>query len=60
MEVFSPTISLQNHPRCFRGSRLASTKNVELLEPSNSEIHEIDPLSAARIRVYERSSNKVI
>ncbi|CAJ1877047.1 unnamed protein product [Sphenostylis stenocarpa] len=58
MEVFSPTISLQNHPRCFRGSRLASSKNVELLEPSNSEIHEIDPLSAARCRVYIRSSNK--
>ncbi|BAT86291.1 hypothetical protein VIGAN_04392700 [Vigna angularis var. angularis] len=58
MEVFSPTVSLQNHPRCFRGSSLASAKNVELLEPSNSEIHEIDPLSAARIRVYERSSNK--
>ncbi|KAL9332278.1 hypothetical protein ACSQ67_001888 [Phaseolus vulgaris] len=58
MEVFSPSISLHNHPRCFRGSSLASTKNIELLEPSNSEIHEIDPLSAARTRVYERSSNK--
>ncbi|KAK7378995.1 hypothetical protein VNO80_04446 [Phaseolus coccineus] len=58
MEVFSPTISLHNHPRCFRGSSLASTKNIELLEPSNSKINEIDPLSAARTRVYERSSNK--
>ncbi|XP_068473749.1 histone-lysine N-methyltransferase ATX3-like isoform X2 [Phaseolus vulgaris] len=60
MEVFSPSISLHNHPRCFRGSSLASTKNIELLEPSNSEIHEIDPLSAARTRVYERSSNKTV
>jgi len=60
MEVFSPTISLQNHRRCFRGSSLASTKNIKLLEPSTSETREVDPLSAARSRVYERSSNKVI
>ncbi|TKY61766.1 Histone-lysine N-methyltransferase ATX3 [Spatholobus suberectus] len=58
MGVFSPRTSLQNHPGCFRGSRLVSSKNVELLEPSKTESYEIEPLSAARCRVYKRSFNK--
>nr|KYP50996.1 Histone-lysine N-methyltransferase ATX3 [Cajanus cajan] len=56
--VFSPRTSLQNHPGCFRGSRLVSSNDVELLEPSTSDSHEVDPLSSARCRVYKRSSNK--
>ncbi|KAF7826177.1 histone-lysine N-methyltransferase ATX3 [Senna tora] len=54
--VFSPRTSLQNHKGCFRGSRLVSSKNVELLESSTSETNEFEPLSAARCRVYRRSS----
>ncbi|KAI9110050.1 hypothetical protein K1719_019091 [Acacia pycnantha] len=54
--VFSPRTSLQNHKGCFRGSRLVSSKNIQILESSASETNEFDPLSAARCRVYRRSS----
>ncbi|KAL2345434.1 hypothetical protein Fmac_006719 [Flemingia macrophylla] len=57
-DVFKPRTSLKYHPGgCFRGSRLVASKNVELLEPSTSDSHEVDPLSSARCRVYKRSSN---
>ncbi|KAK7338057.1 hypothetical protein VNO77_18654 [Canavalia gladiata] len=56
--VFSPRTSLQNEKGCFRGSRLVSSKNIELFEPSTSERYEVDPLSAARCRVYKRTLNK--
>ncbi|XLR58528.1 hypothetical protein HN51_012907 [Arachis hypogaea] len=56
--VFSPRASLENHRRCFRGSRLVSSKNVELIQSSNSEGDKIEPFSAARCHVYCRSLNK--
>ncbi|KAL1329214.1 histone-lysine N-methyltransferase ATX3 isoform X2 [Arachis ipaensis] len=56
--VFSPRASLENHRRCFRGSRLVSSKNVELIQSSNSEGDKIEPFSAARCHVYRRSLNK--
>ncbi|KAI4355233.1 hypothetical protein L6164_004026 [Bauhinia variegata] len=56
--VFSPRTSLQNQKGCFRGSRLISAKNVELLESSTSETNEFEPLSAARCHVYKSSLKK--
>ncbi|KAJ1414708.1 SET domain [Sesbania bispinosa] len=56
--TFSPRTSLQSHKGCFRGSRTASSQNIELLESSTSESYEVEPLSAARCRVYKRSLNK--
>ncbi|WJX85718.1 RING-type E3 ubiquitin transferase [Trifolium repens] len=56
--LFSPGTSLQNHKGRFRGSKIISSNNIELLEPSTSEHYEVEPLSAARCRVYKRSPNK--
>lgn len=58
--VFSPRTSLQNHKGRFRGSKLISSNNLELLEPSTSEHYEVEPLSAAKCRVYKRPLNKVL
>ncbi|KAL5155723.1 Histone-lysine N-methyltransferase ATX3 [Glycine soja] len=57
-EVFSSTTSLQNHPGSIRRSRLVSSEIVVLPESANSEINEIEPLSAARCRVFIRPSRK--
>ncbi|KAG2380206.1 Histone-lysine N-methyltransferase [Vigna angularis] len=56
--IFSPRTSLQNQKGCFRGSRLISSKNIELIESSTTENEVVEPLSAARCRVYRRSTNK--
>ncbi|XP_014492518.1 histone-lysine N-methyltransferase ATX3 [Vigna radiata var. radiata] len=56
--IFSPRTSLQNQKGCFRGSRLISSKNIELIESSTTEKEVVEPLSAARCRVYRRSTNK--
>ncbi|XP_057439659.1 histone-lysine N-methyltransferase ATX3-like [Lotus japonicus] len=56
--VFSPRTSLQNHKGCFSGSSLVSSKDMELLEPPTSESYDVEPLSAARCRVYIRSPSK--
>ncbi|KAL2336200.1 hypothetical protein Fmac_010646 [Flemingia macrophylla] len=56
--VFSPRTSLQNQKGCFRGSRLISSKIVELNESSTTENEIVEPLSAARCRVYRRPPNK--
>ncbi|XP_061357086.1 histone-lysine N-methyltransferase ATX3-like [Gastrolobium bilobum] len=56
--VFSPRTSIQNHKGSLRGSRLVSSKNVELNEYSSTENNKVEPLSAARCRVYQRSPNK--
>ncbi|KAK7275362.1 hypothetical protein RIF29_16478 [Crotalaria pallida] len=58
MGVFSPRTSLQNHKGSLRGSRLVSSKNVELNESSTSESNMVEQLPAARCRVYRRSPNK--
>jgi hypothetical protein len=58
--VFSPRTSLQNLKGRFRGSKLISSNNLELLEPSTSEHYEVEPLSAAKCRVYKRPPNKVL
>ncbi|RDX76501.1 Histone-lysine N-methyltransferase ATX3, partial [Mucuna pruriens] len=57
--IFSPRTSLQNQKGCFRGSRLISSKNIELNESSTTENDVVDSLSAARCCVYRRSPNKV-
>ncbi|XP_057454792.1 histone-lysine N-methyltransferase ATX3-like [Lotus japonicus] len=56
--TFSPGTSIPNHQGCFRGSRLVSSKRVELNESSTTENDMVEPLSAARCRVYRRSTNK--
>ncbi|TKY64081.1 Histone-lysine N-methyltransferase ATX3 [Spatholobus suberectus] len=56
--VFSPRTSLQNQKGCFRGSRLISSKYIELNELSTTENDIVESLSAARCRVYRRSPNK--
>lgn len=57
--VFAARSLLQNQNGCFSGSRLISSKRVELPEPSTSETNKFEPLSAARCRVFRRSHNKV-
>ncbi|CAJ2662995.1 unnamed protein product [Trifolium pratense] len=47
----------QNHKGYFRGSRLISSKNIELNEFS-TENDKVEPFSAARCRVYKRPRNK--
>ncbi|XP_019440441.1 PREDICTED: histone-lysine N-methyltransferase ATX3-like isoform X1 [Lupinus angustifolius] len=56
--VFSPKNLIQNHKGCFRGSRLVSSKNVELPESPTSQSLEVEPLSAARCCVNGKSLNK--
>ncbi|XP_027162942.1 histone-lysine N-methyltransferase ATX3 isoform X1 [Coffea eugenioides] len=48
----------QNQEQWLRGSRLVSSKNAKHLDTSVIEDNEIEPLSAARCRVFTRSSNK--
>ncbi|KAK2406846.1 histone-lysine N-methyltransferase ATX3 [Trifolium repens] len=56
--IFSPRTLIQNPKGCFRGSRLVSSKNIELNEFSTTENDKVEPFSAARCRVYQRSRNK--
>ncbi|GAU42351.1 hypothetical protein TSUD_350170 [Trifolium subterraneum] len=56
--IFSPRTLTQNHKGYFRGSRLVSSKNRELNIFSTTENDTVDPFSAARCRVYQRSRNK--
>lgn len=59
--VFAARSLLQNQQECFRGSRLvSSSKKIELLELSSSETNEIEPLSAARCRIFKRLNYNVI
>ncbi|GAV64423.1 PHD domain-containing protein/PWWP domain-containing protein/SET domain-containing protein/SAND domain-containing protein/PHD_2 domain-containing protein/zf-HC5HC2H_2 domain-containing protein [Cephalotus follicularis] len=55
--VYAARSLLQNENGCFRGSRLVSSKGTELPESSTLEVNELEPLSAARCRVYKRSNN---
>ncbi|RYR02661.1 hypothetical protein Ahy_B06g081460 [Arachis hypogaea] len=50
----------QNKEGCYKGSNLvSSSNNIELLvDSSKSHSYEVEPLSAARCRVYVRSSKK--
>ncbi|KAJ9188144.1 hypothetical protein P3X46_003534 [Hevea brasiliensis] len=56
--VFAARSLLQNQNGCFSGSRLVSSKRMELPEPSTSETNKYEPLSAARCRAFKRSYNK--
>lgn len=61
LAVFS-TRNPRHNQKCdqsFRGSRLASSRRLELPESSALETNELEPLSAARCRVFKRSINKV-
>ncbi|GLT79768.1 hypothetical protein SLA2020_512450 [Shorea laevis] len=57
--VFATRNLLQKQNGCFRGSRLISNKRNELVESSGPETEEVDAFSAARCRVYKRSSSKM-
>ncbi|XP_049393792.1 histone-lysine N-methyltransferase ATX4-like [Solanum stenotomum] len=54
--VFSARSLLQNNKRT--GSRLISTSRLKLEEAPAAEIEEIEPFSAAKCRVYNRSRDK--
>ncbi|KAL3536712.1 hypothetical protein ACH5RR_000078 [Cinchona calisaya] len=58
--VFSTRRVLQsrNQDQWLRGSRLVSSTNAEHSDASFTEDNEIEPLSAARCRVFKRSSIK--
>ncbi|XP_044480536.1 histone-lysine N-methyltransferase ATX3-like isoform X2 [Mangifera indica] len=56
--VFAGRSLLQNQKGCFRGSRLVSSKGTEFPEASTPEADELEPLSAARCRVFRRSKDK--
>ncbi|XP_031262931.1 histone-lysine N-methyltransferase ATX3 isoform X1 [Pistacia vera] len=58
--VFAGRSLLQNQKGCFRGSRLVSSKRTEFPEASTSEANELEPLSAARCRVFRRSKDKAM
>ncbi|KAJ4828953.1 hypothetical protein Tsubulata_028376 [Turnera subulata] len=55
--VFAARSLLPNQKECFKGSRLISSKRMELSEPTNSENNELVPHSAARCHDYRRSGN---
>lgn len=57
--VFSARSLLQNQKGCFKGSRLVSSKRIEVQESSTLETNEFEPDSAARCRIFKRSSHKV-
>ncbi|GMN42921.1 hypothetical protein TIFTF001_012121 [Ficus carica] len=56
--VFAARSLLQNQKGCFRGSRLVSSKRIEV-QGSTLETIEFEPDSAARCRVFKRSSYKL-
>ncbi|KAL7002378.1 RING-type E3 ubiquitin transferase [Sarracenia purpurea var. burkii] len=62
--VFSTRSLLQSQKQehCFRGSRLVSSKQAELPDllsgETTGETNDVEPLSAARCRVFRRSNNK--
>ena len=56
--VFAARSLLQNQKGCFRGSRLVSSKRIEV-QGSTLETIEFEPDSAARCRVFKRSSYEV-
>ncbi|XP_044502534.1 histone-lysine N-methyltransferase ATX3-like [Mangifera indica] len=58
--VFAGRNMLQSQKGCFRGSRLVSSKRTEFPEASTSEAYELEPLSAARCRVFRRSKDKSV
>ncbi|WCJ36834.1 Histone-lysine N-methyltransferase ATX5 [Euphorbia peplus] len=53
--VFSARCLVQNKKRA--GSRLISSNSLKLEELSTEETTEVEPLSAARCRVYKRANN---
>ncbi|KAF8379697.1 hypothetical protein HHK36_029141 [Tetracentron sinense] len=54
--VFSTKSLLQNKKQA--GSRLISSKRAELPVASTSDTNEVEPLSAARCRLFKRLNNK--
>lgn len=57
--VFSGRNLLQKQKGCYRGSRLVTSK-IELSKSSASETSDFEPYSAARCRIYVRSTDKVV
>nr|XP_043620839.1 histone-lysine N-methyltransferase ATX3 isoform X2 [Erigeron canadensis] len=48
----------QNQKQSFRSSRLSLSTKLELSDPSMADNDEPEPLSAARCRIYKKSSTK--
>ncbi|XP_034926271.1 histone-lysine N-methyltransferase ATX3 [Populus alba] len=57
--IFSGRSFLQNRHGCSRGSRLVSSKKVELPDPSTRESNEFETVSAAKCRAFKRTNYKV-
>ncbi|CAH2063183.1 unnamed protein product [Thlaspi arvense] len=58
--VFGSRNLLQNQNGRIKGSRLVLTKKIKLPGSDIQQSHEFDSLSAARCRIYSRSSTKKI
>ncbi|XP_022156553.1 histone-lysine N-methyltransferase ATX3 [Momordica charantia] len=56
--VFAGRNLLQKQKGCYRGSRLVTSKIEEQSKSSASETNDFEPYSAARCRVYVRSTEK--
>ncbi|KAG6575299.1 Histone-lysine N-methyltransferase ATX3, partial [Cucurbita argyrosperma subsp. sororia] len=57
---FSGRNLLQKQKGCYRGSRPVTSKIEELSRSSGSETNDFEPYSAARCRVYVRSTDKMV
>jgi len=53
-------VERQSQEHCSGGKRLISSKTLELPDPSDAGSSSFEPLSAARCRVFQRSSYKVL
>lgn len=58
----SAVFSAKNFPlnKKRTGSRLISSKKIEIIEDTTVGADQVDPLSAARCRIYRRLENKVL
>ncbi|CAN0884773.1 Histone-lysine N-methyltransferase ATX3 [Linum grandiflorum] len=56
--IFAAKSLLPNQNEFFRGSRLVSSRRIELPEPSTSRADELEPLSSARCCLFRTSNNK--
>ncbi|PON98019.1 Histone-lysine N-methyltransferase ATX [Trema orientale] len=56
--TFAARSLLQNQKGCFRGSRLVSSRRTELQDSPNLETNEFEPDSAARCRIFKRTSHR--
>lgn len=53
-------VERQSQEHSLRGRRLISSKALEFPEASDAGTSSFEPFSAARCRIFQRSSNKVL